>query len=250
MLRGMDQRLSVAPVVPRFAAAIREVAGVTAFYAGGSIGSGDYRPGISDLDLVAVLGGPLTRARRERLRAMHRTLGTAKLHCAYVPLTEIADVSRKHVNWAHERLLRRTLSGISRAELHQFGVTVYGPPPADVVPAVSRAALSEAARVELRGYWTGAVRRARVWRTDLHVDLGLTTVSRADVTIAEGRLITKRDAIDRLPSLGVPIELTEEIRRRRAGEAVVLAEPWIRERAGLVRGIMREQLGRLLQAPV
>ena len=77
----------------------------------------------------------------------------------------------------------------------------------------------------------------------------MTTVSRADVTIAEGRLITKRDAIDRLPSLGVPVELAEEIRRRRAGEAVVLAEPWIRERAGLVRGIMREQLGRLLQAP-
>jgi hypothetical protein len=245
----MDQRLSVAPVVPRFAAAIREVAGVTAFYAGGSIGSGDYRPGISDLDLVAVIGGPLTRASRDRLRAMHRTLGIAKLHCAYVPLSDISDVSHKHVNWAHERLFRRTLSGISRAELHQFGVTVYGPPPADVVPAVSRAALSEAARVELRGYWAGAVRRARVWRTDLHVDLGLTTVSRADVTIAEGRLITKREAIDRLPALGVPEELAEEIRRRRAGEAVALSEAQIRERAGLVRGIMREQLGRLLLQP-
>jgi hypothetical protein len=247
MLCGMDQRLSVAPVVPRFAAAIREVAGVTAFYAGGSIGSGDYRPGISDLDLVAVLGAPLPRARRERLRQLHRTVGAAKLHCAYVPLPEISDVSVKHVNWAHERMFRRPLSGISRAELHQFGVTVYGPPPAAVVPAVSREALSEAARVELRGYWTGAVRRARVWRTDLHVDLGLTTVSRADVTIAEGRLITKREAIDRLPALGVPAELADEIRRRRAGERVVLAEAQTRARAVLVRRIMREQLGRLLE---
>src|SRR4051794_17078469 len=87
---GMDQRLTVAPVVPRFAAAIREVAGVTAFYAGGSIGSGDYRPGISDLDLVAVLGAPLTRARRDRLSTMHRTLGVAKLHCAYVPSSDIS----------------------------------------------------------------------------------------------------------------------------------------------------------------
>ena len=249
MLRGMDQRLTVAPVVPRFAAAIREVAGVTAFYAGGSIGSGDYRPGISDLDLVAVLGAPLTRARRDRLSTMHRTLGVAKLHCAYVPSPDISDVARKHVTWAHEKLFRRPLSGISRAELHQFGVTVYGPAPADLVPAVTREALSEAARVELRGYWTGAVRRARVWRTDLHVDLGLTTVSRADVTIAEGRLITKREAIDRLPELGVPVELTDEIRRRRAGEPVALSEQQIRDRAGLVRGIMREQLGRLLQSP-
>src|SRR5512138_367234 len=138
MLVGMDQRLRTAPVVPRFAAAIREVAGVTAFYAGGSIGSGDYRPGISDLDLVAVLGAPLQRPRRERLRQLHRTIGAAKLHCAYVSLTEISDISFKHVNWAHERMFRRPLSGISRAELHQFGVTVYGPPPGELVPQVPR----------------------------------------------------------------------------------------------------------------
>jgi hypothetical protein len=67
------------------------------------------------------------------------------------------------------------------------------------------------------------------------------------VTIAEGRLITKREAIDRLPALGVPAELAGEIRRRRAGERVELSEPEIRARAVLVRRIMREQLGRLLQ---
>ena len=242
----MDERLSVAPVVPHFAAAIREVAAVTAFYAGGSIGSGDYRPGISDLDLVAVIAAPLTRARRDRLRSLHRTLGVAKLHCAYVSLPDISDVSRKHVNWAHERMFRRPLSGISRAELHQFGVTVYGPPPAELVPPIGREELATAARVELRGYWTGAVRRARVWRTDLHVDLGLTTVSRAGVTIATGRLITKREAIDRLPSLGVPEALADEIRRRRAGEPVALTEPQIRARAVVARTLMRRQLTRLL----
>ncbi|WP_433292882.1 nucleotidyltransferase domain-containing protein [Actinoplanes sp. CA-030573] len=242
----MDDRLAVAPVVPRFAAAIREPAGVTAFYAGGSIGSGDYRPGISDLDLVAVLAAPLTRARRARLRAVHRTIGAAKLHCAYVPVEEIAEISRKHVNWAHEKMFRRPLSGIARAELHQFGVTVYGPPPADLVPVMSHEGLAEAARVELRGYWTRAVRRARVWRTDLHVDLGLTTVSRADVTIATGRLITKREAIERLPSLGVPEPLADEIRRRRAGEKVALTEAEIRDRAVLVRRLMRDNLEKLL----
>ncbi|MFI5898162.1 hypothetical protein ACIA5D_49590 [Actinoplanes sp. NPDC051513] len=242
----MDERLSVAPVVPRFAAAIREVAAVTAFYAGGSIGSGDYRPGISDLDLVAVIAAPLTRARRDRLRSLHRTLGVAKLHCAYVSLPDISDVSRKHVNWAHERMFRRPLSGISRAELHQFGVTVYGPSPAELVPQIGREELATAARAELRGYWTGAVRRARVWRTDLHVDLGLTTVSRAGVTIETGRLITKREAIDRLPALGVPDDLTDEIRRRRAGEPVELTEPQIRARAVVARALMREQLTRLL----
>lgn len=242
----MDERLSVAPVVPRFAEAVRNVAGVEAFYAGGSIGSRDYRPGISDLDLVAVIAAPLSRARRARLRDLHRTIGAAKLHCAYVPLQEISDVSAKHLNWAHERMFRRSLSGISRAELHQFGVTVYGPPPADLVPPVDRPALAEAARTELRGYWTGAVRRRRVWRTDLHVDLGLTTVSRAAVTIAEGRLITKREAIDRLPGLGVPAGLADEIRRRRAGEKIGHTDAELRERGTVTRRIMRDQLALML----
>jgi len=143
-------------------------------------------------------------------------------------------------------MFRRSLSGISRAELHQFGVTVYGPPPADLVPPVDRPALTEAARTELRGYWKGAVRRRRVWRTDLHVDLGLTTVSRAAVTIAEGRLITKREAIDRLPGLGVPAGLADEIRRRRAGEKIGHTDAELRERGTVTRRIMREQLALML----
>jgi nucleotidyltransferase-like protein len=242
----MDDRLLAAPVVPAFAAEVRAVARVIGFYAGGSIGSGDYRPGISDLDLVAVIEAPLTRDRRARLRELHRASGVAKLHCAYVPAGDATDIGVKHVNWAQEHMFRRTLSGIARAELHQFGVTVYGPPPETFIPPVGPAALAEAARVELRGYWTGAVRRRKVWDTDLHVDLGLTTVSRAGVTIAEGRLITKREAIDRLPAMGVPPELADQIRRRRAGERIELSEAGIADRAVLVRRLMRENMNHLL----
>ncbi|MET0425905.1 MAG: nucleotidyltransferase domain-containing protein [Actinoplanes sp.] len=242
----MDARLHPAPVVARFAEAVREVAGVRAFYAGGSLGSGDYHPGLSDLDLVAILDRPLTRTRRTRLKAVHAAFDVPKLHCAYAPADELTDLDRTHVTWAHEQLFRRPLSGIARAELHRFGVIVYGPPPADLVPEVPPADLAEAARTELRGYWRGALRHPRRWRTDLHVDLGLTTVSRADATITENRLITKREAIDRLPSLGVPPTLTDEIRRRRAGEPVVLTDAEIHDRAVLVRRIMRRELDRLL----
>jgi hypothetical protein len=245
----MDERLAVAPLVPAFAGEIRSVARVEAFYAGGSIGSGDYQPAISDLDLVAVIAAPLTRYRRARLREIHRAVGPVKLHCAYVPADEVADVAAAHVNWAHEEMFRRPLSGIARAELHQFGVTVYGRPPADLIPPIGRDDLAEAARGELRGYWSRAVRRAAVWRTDLHVDLGLTTVSRADETIATGRLITKREAIDRLPLLGVPAPLVDQIRRRRAGDPVSLTDDEIDERAALVRTLMRDHLARLLDHP-
>jgi hypothetical protein len=249
MLDRMDERLWVAPVVAPFAAAVREVARVTAFYAGGSIGSGDYHPRISDLDLVAVLAEPLTRTRRTRLKELHAGFDAPKLHCAYVPATEIADLDRKHVTWAHEELFRRPLSGIARAELHRFGVIVYGPEPAALIPPVSDETLAEAARTELRGYWLRALRHPDRWRTDLHVDLGLTTVSRADATIAQGRLITKREAIDRLPTLGVPPDLTNEIRRRRAGDRIPLTDAELTTRAVLVRAIMRRELTRLLTHP-
>jgi hypothetical protein len=240
----MDERLSVAPVVTEFAEAVRDVAGVIAFYAGGSIGSRDYRPGISDLDLVAVLGAPIPR--RGRLRRLHARFDVPELHCAYVPQDDIADISVRHLAWAHERLFRRPLSGIARGELHHFGVTVYGPPPADTIPEVSAAQLAQAARDELRGYWLGAVRHRKRWLTDLHVDLGLTTVARADATVSEGRLITKREAIERLAGLGVPGQVIDGIRRRRAGEQVGYTPDELGERARITRRVMRAQLTRML----
>jgi hypothetical protein len=247
----MDQRLTPAPVVEIFATSVRPVAGVLAFYAGGSLATGDFRPGISDLDLVAVVERPLSPTARRDLLALHQSLAAerddaAKLHCAYVPRDQAAEIGRKHLWWAHGTLLRRPFSGIGRGELHQGGIVLHGEPPAAHFPPLSRADLAEAARVELRGYWSGAVRRVAVWLTDLHVDLGLTTVSRADATIGGAGLITKREAIARLPRLGVPDELAAEIAHRRAGGTVAHTDDSRRARAVLTRRLMREHLARLL----
>jgi hypothetical protein len=143
-------------------------------------------------------------------------------------------------------LLRRPFSGIGRGELQQGGIVVHGEPPGVHFPPLSQADLAEAARVELRGYWTGAVRRVAVWHTDLHVDLGLTTISRADATIAGEGLISKRAAIARLPRLGVPDDLVAEIARRRAGETVTHTDGSRRARAVRTRRLMRDNLARLL----
>ena len=247
----MDDRLGPAPVVADFATTVRPVAGVLAFYAGGSLATRDFRPGLSDLDLVAIVARPLPPAARLALQAMHESFAAAhpdaaKLHCAYVPAHRAAEIGRRHLWWAHGRLLRRPFSGIGRGELHQGGIVVYGPPPETYLPPLTRAELAEAAREELRGYWTGAVRRVAVWRTDLHVDLGLTTVSRADATIAGEGLITKRAAIARLPRLGVPDWLAAEIARRRDGGTVDHTDESLAERAALTRQLMRDNLRRLL----
>src|SRR4051794_1590666 len=52
-------------------------------------------------------------------------------------------------------------------------------------------------------------------RQDIRVDLGPVTFARASATLREGRLIPKRQALDELPALGAPVEVVEDIARRR-----------------------------------
>ena len=126
----------------------------------------------------------------------------AKLHCVYVPVPEVVDVSAEHLTWAHGELFRRPLSGIARAELLEFGVTVYGPDPAEVIPPVSRGELDDAVRGELSGYWRGVVAKPHLWLQDVYVDIGLFTLARAEATLTDGRLITKTEAIRGSPGSG------------------------------------------------
>src|SRR3954451_7723738 len=98
----MDDRMCVGSGVALFAELIRREAGVVAFYVGGSLALGDYRPNRSDLDLAAVIERPLPRPARRALRAFHRSFAlryadAGKLHCAYVPRAELDDVSRPHL---------------------------------------------------------------------------------------------------------------------------------------------------------
>jgi len=246
----VDDRLARAPVVVLFAGAVRTVAGVRAFYVHGSLASGHYRPGISDLDLVAVVERDLDGGQRERLADLHRTIArdhpaAATLHCAYVPHPDVDDVDREHLVWAHGELYRRTLSGIARAEIHQFGITVYGPPPAEIIPPVSPAALRAAARAELTGYWSGVVQKFEPWLQDTFVDHGLTALARARETILTGRLTSKDEAIAGLGALGVPPHLARRVRLRREGHDVPLTAAERHEQAVVTRQIMIEQLGRM-----
>jgi hypothetical protein len=246
----MDDRLTPAPIVVRFAGLVRPVAGVRAFYVHGSLASGHFRPGISDLDLVAMVERELGAEQQARLVELHTDMirgyaGGADLHCAYIPCDSADDLSKEHVVWAHGELFRRVLSGIARAELHQFGITVYGPPPAELLPPMDAAAVKAAARNELTGYWKEVAGKPRPWLQDVFVDHGLTSLARARATITTGRLISKDEAIDALVELRTPPGLIEHIRLRRQGAEVALtAEERIRQ-AEISRQIMIENIDRI-----
>ena len=158
----------------------------------------------------------------------------------------VGNGAYRHWTWAFEELFRRPFSGIARAELLADPVVVRGPVPSRWLPAMSPEDVRDAARSELSGYWTTALRRRAIWRQDVYVDHGVTTVGRADLTIHDGRLVTKTDAIAHLADLGLPAEILDGVRRRREGEDVRISAAERDQRAETVRAFMRGQIARLL----
>ncbi len=127
-----------------------------------------------------------------------------RLHCTYLAPDTAADAARRHLTWAHERLLRRPVTPVTRRELHAFGRVLHGAPPARLLPAVPDADLAGFVVRDQRDFWRPAVRRPALWRQDVWVDQGLLTFARATVTVRENRLITKREALVELLVLGRP----------------------------------------------
>ncbi|MER6622799.1 MULTISPECIES: nucleotidyltransferase domain-containing protein [unclassified Streptomyces] len=210
-----------------------------AVWAHGSLAAGDYREGRSDLDVIAVLDHPVTPRTPWRVALLHARLREEpladRLHCTYLTPRTAADAGRRHLTWAHEQLFKRPVTPVTRTELHTFGRVLHGVPPADVLPPVPDGELAAFVVRDQRDYWRREVDRAANWTRDVWVDLGLLTFARATVTLREGRLITKREALDVLPGLGAPGEVVEDIRRRRYEDPAPPAEGWTLRRARLTR---------------
>lgn len=242
----MDSRLSPAPVLTEFATRLRALIDPAGCYVGGSLAFGDYRPGISDMDVVVVVPSRLDRRSGKAVVALHQELDVPALHCAYLAADNAADLKTTHAYWAQGELYDRAVSGIARAELLRGGIIVFGPPPGEVLPPLDEAEVRWAALAELSGYWTWAVGKEHVWTQDLYVDLGLITLARVEATVTGDLLITKAEAIARLGGFGVPESLIEEITRRRNGETVTLTDGERGERAVLARRLVSEGIARLL----
>jgi hypothetical protein len=242
------------PLLDRFAADACGVVPLAALWAHGSLALGDYQPGRSDLDLVALTGAPLTSVQEQGLRRVHEALHgqvplADKLHCAYVVRSELGDTAREHVTWAHGELFRRVVSPVSRRELHQGGLCLLGPAPSAVVPPVTDQQLADYIRGDLRDYWYPKTSQADLWLHDIWVDVGLLTFARAAVTLQDGRLITKREALDVLARLSAPADVVRDIYQRRYQDPPPISERWRTERGDLARTYLRAGISQVLGEP-
>jgi len=197
---------------------------VSGLMVAGSLATGDYVPRVSDLDLVALVGGPVDTDRQGVLAAVHRRLDSGsgagfKLGCVYVDAATVFQIDIRHPTWTHGQLVHRVLSRVTRAELARHGYEVFGRPPRDVFPAVSADDIRAAARAELTGYWSWAARRPWIWLDPAIAELGLTSMARGRHALGEGELLTKTQAIDRAHA---PDWLIERLGARRRGEDVPL----------------------------
>lgn len=228
-------------LLARFLDGVRPVVPLVALWAHGSLAAGDYRPGRSDLDLIAVVGAEVTEPQKAELRRIHEALVradrlAAKLHCGYVAGAVIGDLTREHLAWAHEELKYRPVTPVTRRELLTAGRSMFGPRPAELLPPVTDAELTEFIRADLREFWLPATRHRVRWLMDIWVDLGLLTPARAAVALRDGHLITKCEALDVLTGVGAPARVVDDIRERRyAVHPRPTSWPWRLERAELTR---------------
>jgi hypothetical protein len=192
-------------------------------FVAGSLATGDYVQGVSDLDLVALTDGPVDDLRQAILMELHQDLdrGVAMgldLGCVYVDVNRLADGNALHPTWTHGSLVHRILSGVTRAELVRHGFEVMGRPPATVLPVMTDDDVRRAARAELCGYWAWASRRPLMWLDPVIADLGLTSMARGRHALQTGQLLTKTRAIERAHA---PAWLRQQLGARRRGEPVV-----------------------------
>lgn len=238
-------------LLDRFATDVSSVLPLVALWAHGSYALGDFQPGRSDLDLVALIDAAITGAQRQDLQHVHERLlrqmplaGT--LHCAYLVSSELADAGQSHLTWAHGELLDRVVSPVSRRELGRGGLCLLGPAPATVVPAVTDQELATYIRGDLRDFWYPSTGRPELWLRDIWVDLGMCTLARAAVTLQDGRLITKREALEVLASWGAPADVVRDIYQRRYETAQPVSEQWLARRGLLARTYVRAGIERVV----
>lgn len=195
---------------------------IAGFYLVGSVALGDFQPGRSDIDFVAVVTQPLDAPELRRVSSLQRHLYVQSLldtipHLRW-PLVcngvfvEGQDLKRSalHVTAVASHVAGKFTAGggfdanpVTWLNLKRYGVRIRGPEPAELDIHHSDAELREWTLSNLNSYW-------RHWADDIqrggltatkalllrYVAWGVHGTSRMHYTIATGNLASKTQATD------------------------------------------------------
>ncbi|BCJ51761.1 hypothetical protein Asp14428_32360 [Actinoplanes sp. NBRC 14428] len=177
---------------------------VEGLYLQGSLALGDYRPGVSDIDFVAVTSRtPDPRALEALHAALRRTHGEVFFDGLYLPEDalrrdpEVVPDGPAVREWRVEAVSRFERHLVTWHVLDQGGIAVRGPAVAELCVYTDWPMLAAATRENLAGYWTSWRNRAVLGLTgtgDWTVAWGVLGVTRLRHTLAAGRVTSKTEA--------------------------------------------------------
>jgi len=175
-------------------------------YLYGSLATGDFCPGQSDIDFVVVTADALSSRAVQRLETLHTRLAAsgptwAKLEGAYVPRDVIRRHSRQHapcpcVNEGRFYLARLGSDWIIRRYvLRKCGLVVAGPAPERLIDTVESGDLRQAVLGFLHEWWAPMLQKpdARLCEAEYQA-YAVLTMCRTAYTLDRGTIVSKSRA--------------------------------------------------------
>lgn len=173
-------------------------------YLGGSLALGDFNPAVSDIDALVVTAEPVSGSVLRQLETMHGQIGASdyqwapRLELSYFP----AEAIRRHDpgNRHHPSIGETWAFGINghdeawvvqRWIIREKGITLCGPPPAQLIDPLSAADLRQAVVTLLREDWSGRLRNPEWFRRRNFQAYGVLTMCRCHYTIITGAVASK-----------------------------------------------------------
>jgi hypothetical protein len=199
----------IQPLFQALLQGIRSVLGdrLTGLYIFGSLASGDFVPGRSDLDFLAVTEAELPLEAIEGLKAMHARLGRSgvpladHLEGSYIPKAALRCYDSQNavhpalrVDGSFDLDFHASDWIIQRWLIRQHALTLAGPDPRSLIDPIQPAELRQAARGILRQWWAPMLDDSSRLGSSEYQAYAVLTMCRILYTVEHGEVISKAAA--------------------------------------------------------
>lgn len=207
---------TVQPILDALCEGIRNTLGdhLIGIYVYGSLVWGDFDPDVSDIDLLAAITADLTDSQFEAIRALHADIAARfpawddRIETQYFGIDGLQHFREKASPMCaispgdpFHRLTAGPDWLMNWYFVRTYGLTLYGPPPENVIPPIGKAEFIRRARLDAT-FWRGHILNTRDSRQ--YQSYAVLTLCRGYYTVTHAEQVSKRRAaewaIERLPA--------------------------------------------------